>query len=156
MLFDDRVYCPYHFASFSVKTGYHDFGPVFKGIPTYELVVKENKVYAKVPQRLLQKKDVQSEKVEQVLGDKNFVIIGAGPAGMSAAETLRQSGFAGKITLISKDTNLPYDRTLLSKVLMKSKPENFALRKQEFFDKHGIEILLGEEVTKVCKEKKSV
>jgi len=61
------------------------------------------------------------------MGNKNFVIVGAGPAGLSAAETLRHSGFAGKITLVSKEGNLPYDRTLLSKVLLKASPKNFAL-----------------------------
>ena len=29
LLFDDKVYCPFHFASFSVKTGMHEFGPTF-------------------------------------------------------------------------------------------------------------------------------
>jgi len=52
MLFGDRVYCPWHFASFSVTTGYHDFGPVFRGIPTYEVDIRENKVFVKVPKNI--------------------------------------------------------------------------------------------------------
>lgn len=31
------------------------------------------------------------------------VIIGSGPAGLSAVETLRQAGFEGSITVITKD-----------------------------------------------------
>ncbi len=49
LLFGDRVYCPYHLASFSVITGMPDFGPVFKGLPVYEVSVRDGKVYAKVP-----------------------------------------------------------------------------------------------------------
>lgn len=32
---------------------------------------------------------------------RRFVIVGGGVAGLSAAETLRQSGFEGEITIIS-------------------------------------------------------
>jgi len=49
---------------------------------------------------------------------RRFVIIGGGPAGLSAAETLRQAGFEGEITIISKEKHLPYDRTMLSKNVM--------------------------------------
>jgi NADPH-dependent 2,4-dienoyl-CoA reductase/sulfur reductase-like enzyme len=43
------------------------------------------------------------------------VIIGGGLAGISAIETLLKSGYGGKITLVSKEQTLPYDRTILSK-----------------------------------------
>lgn len=46
---------------------------------------------------------------------RRFVIIGGGPAGISAAESLRQGGFEGEIVMISEDSYLPYDRTILSK-----------------------------------------
>lgn len=46
---------------------------------------------------------------------RRFVIVGGGPAAVSAAESLRQGGFEGEITLISDDAYLPYDRTILSK-----------------------------------------
>ncbi len=56
--------------------------------------------------------------VKYDINDKRqFLIIGGGPAGLSAAETLRQSGYKGKITILSKESNLPYDRTILSKAL---------------------------------------
>ena len=49
-----------------------------------------------------------------------IVIIGGGPAGLSAAETLRQAGFTGKIKILSKERHLPYDRTVLSKNIFDS------------------------------------
>jgi thioredoxin reductase len=33
----------------------------------------------------------------------SIVVIGGGPAALSAAETLRQAGYTGSLTLISKD-----------------------------------------------------
>jgi NADPH-dependent 2,4-dienoyl-CoA reductase/sulfur reductase-like enzyme len=46
------------------------------------------------------------------------VIVGGGPAGLNAAETLRQSGFTGKVTILSNEDSLPYDRTLITKALV--------------------------------------
>jgi len=63
---------------------------------------------------------------------ESYVIVGAGPAGLSAAETLRHSGFSGKITLVSKEGVLPYDRTMLSKMLLKADPKKLALREMKF------------------------
>lgn len=50
------------------------------------------------------------------------MIIGAGPAGYSAADTLRKAGYKGYIYLVTKEAELPYDRTLLSKYLDHTKP----------------------------------
>lgn len=52
LLFGDRLICPLHMASFSVKTGYHELGPVFKGLPTYKVAIKNGKVFATVPNKI--------------------------------------------------------------------------------------------------------
>ncbi len=44
-----------------------------------------------------------------------IVIVGASLAGQSAAETLRAEGFAGPLTIIGDEPDLPYDRPPLSK-----------------------------------------
>ncbi len=46
---------------------------------------------------------------------RHFVVVGAGPAALAAAETWRAEGFTGRITLLNKEPGLPYDRTKLSK-----------------------------------------
>ena len=66
-----------------------------------------------------------------------MVIIGAGPAGYSAAETLRRSGYKGYIYLVTKEPELPYDRTLLSKNLDHTKPPG-AIRNKESLENNGI------------------
>jgi nitrite reductase/ring-hydroxylating ferredoxin subunit len=53
VLFEDRVVCPFHLASFSVKTGEHEHGPVFKGLQTFPVEVKDGKVYVKVDKSVL-------------------------------------------------------------------------------------------------------
>lgn len=42
----------------------------------------------------------------------------AGPASLQCAETLRQNSYGGRIVIVSKDEQLPLDKTKLSKVEM--------------------------------------
>src|SRR4051794_10947433 len=47
--------------------------------------------------------------------DVDFLIIGGGDAGFSAARTLREEGADGSIVIVSRDPDPPYDRTAVSK-----------------------------------------
>lgn len=145
LLFADRVYCPLHLASFSVIDGTPDFGPVFKGIPVYKTQVKNGKVVAELPQKLLFSVDVPARKGD-LFQNQHFVIIGGGPAGLSAAETLRHAGFGGKITMLSAEHNLPYDRTILTKNIFKAEVDKLKIRDAEFFKKHDIEVVTDAQV----------
>ena len=58
---------------------------------------------------------------KRVAGGKNVLIIGGGPASVACAETLRQEGFTGDVTIVTKDKYIPYDRIKLSKVRTASK-----------------------------------
>ena len=77
---------------------------------------------------------------------RHILILGAGHAGGVAAATLRQAGFAGKITLIGSDTHPPYERPPLSKeVLAGAAPvEKTYLRPLAFYADAGISLRLGE------------
>lgn len=47
-----------------------------------------------------------------------IVIVGASLAGLRAAETLREEGFAGSLTLVGEEPHAPYDRPPLSKQVL--------------------------------------
>ena len=53
-----------------------------------------------------------AERLERV------VVVGASLAGLNAAETLREQGFEGELTLIGAEPSVPYDRPPLSKQLL--------------------------------------
>jgi len=51
-------------------------------------------------------------------GARRIVIVGASLAGLRAAETLREEGFAGDLTMVGEERQLPYDRPPLSKQVL--------------------------------------
>ncbi len=77
---------------------------------------------------------------------KHILILGAGHAGGVAAHTLRQAGFAGKVTLAGAETHPPYERPPLSKELLAgaSPVEKTYLRPLAFYADAGITLRLGE------------
>ena len=87
--------------------------------------------------------------------EKPFVIIGGGPAGITAAERLRTLGYGGRIVVLSKEAHLPYDRTKLSKS-MTATADAIVLRKPEFLAAQFIEVQRGAEVVKLDSKAQSV
>ena len=87
---------------------------------------------------------------------KNYVIVGGGPAGLNCAETLRQSGFSGKVTVISKEDIVPYDRTLLSKALPMIDARKKPLRPAEFLNEADIDYVLNSTVAGINRTAKKV
>jgi 3-phenylpropionate/trans-cinnamate dioxygenase ferredoxin reductase component len=70
----------------------------------------------------------------------HIVVLGAGQGGFQAAVSLRQEGFAGRVTLVGDEPGLPYQRPPLSKAYMKDgDPARLALRPAAFFAQAGIE-----------------
>ena len=49
---------------------------------------------------------------------ETIVVVGAGVAGVTAAGTLRDAGFKGRILLLGEEHPLPYDRPPLSKAVL--------------------------------------
>lgn len=82
---------------------------------------------------------------------------------MECAETLRKEGFKGRVMILSRESDIPYDRPKLSKVknnvppgvwnLLSSQHQamhvsalEIALRSEDFYKQNDIELKLGKEV----------
>lgn len=77
-------------------------------------------------------------------GQSQFVIIGAGIAGVSAAEVLRYHAPDAKITILSKEAEIPYMRLNLTRLLAGEFLEkNLPLHSEDWYAEHNIELKLG-------------
>jgi 3-phenylpropionate/trans-cinnamate dioxygenase ferredoxin reductase subunit len=81
----------------------------------------------------------------------DVLIVGAGHGGATAAASLRQHRFQGTIALLSKETQLPYERPPLSKeYLSGERPlERMLIRPANHWAEHNIDLKLGHEVTAI-------
>src|SRR6516165_10224075 len=73
--------------------------------------------------------------------DKPIVIAGGGLAGGNAAVTLREEGFAGRVTLISGEPGIPFGRPPLSKTYLRSEEEldGWYVRPPGWYEEHDVE-----------------
>lgn len=155
-LCNGRVRCPWHGACFNVKTGDIEDFPGLDSVPKFGVRVDGENIVVVAEQSALSDFRRTSNMISAKSDDRRvFLVVGGGGAAMSCAETLRQEGYTGRIVMVSKENSLPYDRPKLSKALS-STAEALALRKQEFFDKHGIEFSGGKEVVSVDAAGKTV
>ena len=76
---------------------------------------------------------------------QSYVIVGAGIAGGTAAETLRKQGFDGEVHLVGAEPHRPYDRPPLSKEFLSGAKEEEKLffKTEDFYAEQSIELHLG-------------
>ncbi len=87
----------------------------------------------------------------------HHLIIGNGIAGINAAETIRTLQPQADITLISRETFLPYSRPMISLVLEgRIGHDRLAIRGPDFYRKHRIDMRLGQEVKAIDVQKQQV
>lgn len=85
------------------------------------------------------------------MNTETFVIVGGGLAGGSAAATLREEGFDGRVVLIGAEPHPPYERPPLSKDYFRGEQpfEDALVRPVGFYAENDIETRVGIDVVRV-------
>ena len=80
-----------------------------------------------------------------------IVIAGGGLAGQRCAETLRRSGYDGRIRMLCAEPHRPYDRPPLSKDLLTGEHpvDGLHYRGAEWYEQQQIELMLGISATRM-------
>lgn len=78
---------------------------------------------------------------------KGIVIVGGGLAAARTAEQLRRSEYAGRVTIVSDEVHVPYDRPPLSKEVLRKEVDDVALKPREWYDENDITLRLGAAAT---------
>jgi 3-phenylpropionate/trans-cinnamate dioxygenase ferredoxin reductase subunit len=83
--------------------------------------------------------------------DQTMVIVGASLAGARAAQTLRDEGFSGPVTLIGEEDETPYERPPLSKDYLMGRHgrEKLYVQPREWYGEHDVDLRLGTRVTEL-------
>ncbi|HKQ74913.1 MAG TPA: FAD-dependent oxidoreductase [Blastocatellia bacterium] len=154
----ERIICPWHHASFDVKSGDLLEPPAFDALPRYEVKIEDDSVIVVVPDETEDRRTPPMAPRDAGQDERVFVILGGGAAGYMAAQTLREEDFRGRVLMVTREDRLPYDRPNLSKDYLHghAEPEWMPLRSDEFFNEHGIEVLRESEATRVDAKAKTI
>jgi 3-phenylpropionate/trans-cinnamate dioxygenase ferredoxin reductase subunit len=80
----------------------------------------------------------------------NIVIIGGGHGGSQIAASLRADGYAGGLTLVTDEPDIPYQRPPLSKAFLKDPAHDLLpLRPESFYAKSNIDLRLAVAVSAI-------
>ena len=148
LLIEDTVRCPWHHACFSLRTGEAIAAPAINPIHCWRVERANGRLFVRDRLKGTSSQEAVATRgtADPALGaSERVVIIGGGAAGFAAAEMLRREGFGGSVTIVSADTDPPYDRPNLSKdYLAGSAPEEWIpLKPASFYESAGIELKLG-------------
>ncbi|HEY2536347.1 MAG TPA: FAD-dependent oxidoreductase [Solirubrobacteraceae bacterium] len=85
------------------------------------------------------------------MSPRRIVIVGAGPAGLATARAYREAGGAAEVTMLGKETLIPYRRPPLTKEFLRGELDAGELPIEEpgWFEEHDIQLRLGCEVTAI-------
>jgi NADPH-dependent 2,4-dienoyl-CoA reductase/sulfur reductase-like enzyme/nitrite reductase/ring-hydroxylating ferredoxin subunit len=143
----DTVFCPWHHACFSLRTGEALRAPALAPVACWTVEQRDGKIFVTA------KKDEAPARQRKPAGAEPsaVVIVGGGAAGFAAAEMLRRMKFSGRITMLSDDGDAPVDRPNLSKdYLAGTAPEDWIpLRPDDWYRDNGIDLRLNTKVTAV-------
>lgn len=147
LLVGDTVRCPWHHACFSLKTGEALHAPAFDSVSCYRVTEQGGRI-------VVHEAVTSGTSRASAYTPSSVVIIGAGAAGIAAAEQLRRVGYRGPLHVIDDRTDDPVDRPNLSKdYLAGHAPEEWvSLRPPTFYQEHNITLVKGTTVARIDTE----
>lgn len=153
LLVNDTIRCPWHHACFSLRTGQALRPPALNGLKCWRVEQHDGRAFVREALPA-----AQPPKLAAAALPESVVIIGGGAAGNVAAETLRQEGYQGPVTMLSADRSLPYDRPNLSKDYLAgtAQAEWIPLRSPKFYTDHHIDVRCGARVIKLDPAQRTV
>ncbi|KAI0661598.1 hypothetical protein C8Q70DRAFT_1051925 [Cubamyces menziesii] len=151
---DGRVVCPWHGACFNVCTGDIEDAPAPMALHSFKAEIVGGKINvtadpanttsankSRQPRLLATGSSVASAQ------GKGVVIVGGGSGAFNCIESLREHGYNGPITVLSKERYAPIDRTKLSKALV-TDPSKLEWRSlADLRSKYGVDFRSGVEVS---------
>ena len=82
--------------------------------------------------------------------ENGIIIIGGGHGGSQLAASLRGEGYDGALTLVTAESDVPYQRPPLSKAYLKDPAHDLLpLRPESFYEKNDIRLMLSSEVESI-------
>jgi 3-phenylpropionate/trans-cinnamate dioxygenase ferredoxin reductase subunit len=146
LIVGDTVRCPWHHACFSLRTGEALRAPALDRVSCFRVEETDGTVFVReaVEPHSLYKRPLASPPT-------SIVIVGAGAAGVAAAEMLRRCGYTESIKLFDELHTAPVDRPNLSKDYLAghAEAEWVNLRPEEFYASHNIELIRGQKIARI-------
>jgi 3-phenylpropionate/trans-cinnamate dioxygenase ferredoxin reductase component len=75
-----------------------------------------------------------------------LVVVGSGPAGISAAESFRERDGDSPVVVLSSDPDVPYERPPLSKDFLRGETDDVSLHPPQWFTERAIDLRRGHTV----------
>src|SRR5947208_268650 len=77
-----------------------------------------------------------------------LLVIGGGPAGLSAARSYREAGGQGRVAIVGDEHRMPYRRPPLTKELLRgdSTEEDLPIERESWLSEHEVSLVSGRAV----------
>lgn len=152
---DGRITCPWHAACFNAKTGDIEDAPALDSLAAFKLSQRDGAVYITGDPEVIMagRRKPNMRPAAAAAGGSGsdadrVLVVGGGSGAIGTVECLRESGFAGPITIVSDEGYLPIDRPKLSKALLADLGK-LQWRDEAFFKTGNIETMVDDAVTGV-------